>query len=472
MAATDFDLVFVGGGPAGYVGAIRASQLGLKTAVIEKRKTLGGTCLNVGCIPSKALLDSSEHFYFAKTKAEKHGIKLGDVKLDLGTLIKRKDGVVDQLTRGIDGLMRKHKIERIEGKGKLIKTGPDGTQVQIEGASTGPKTISAKNVVLATGSEVAELPNIPFDGRNIISSTEALSLSSVPKHLVVVGGGYIGLEMGSVWARLGSKVTVLEFMDRMLPMCDAQVVRELHKSLTKQGLDIKLSTKCLGVEGKTPKLSVRIEEKDKGVSTLECDLVLVCAGRRPFTDDLGCENVGVKVDAKGKVEIDSHFKTSTANIYAVGDIVRGPMLAHKAEEEGVAVAEVIAGKAGHVNYDVIPSVVYTWPELAMVGKTEEELKSAGVSYKIGTFPFLANGRAKAMDEAEGLVKVIADSKTDKVLGVHIFGPRASDVIAEAATIMEFGGSAEDLYRTCHGHPTLSEALREAALATDKLQRNL
>jgi dihydrolipoamide dehydrogenase len=472
---TSYDLVVIGAGPGGYVGAFRAAQLGLKVAIIEKRERLGGTCLNVGCIPSKALLDSSEHFFYAKNKLDKHGIFVSDVRLDLEKMMKRKESVVDSLTRGLDSLVKRNKVDRYEGFGKVLKSQGGIHQVEVLLTKGGDKkTLATKNILLATGSEATELPHIPFDRKRILSSTEALSLSEVPSHLVVVGGGFIGLEMGSVWARLGAKVTVLEFMDKLLPMCDSQCVRDLQKALTKQGLEIRLSTKCLSAKvnsGSKTTITVEVEEKDKGQSKLECDYVLVSTGRRPFTDGLGLEDIGVKKDAKGRVLIDSHFKTNVSGIYAIGDIVEGPMLAHKAEDEGVAAAEIMAGKKGHVNYGVIPNVIYTWPELASVGKTEEELKTAGVAFKTGVVPFMANARAKAMEETEGLVKVIADATTDKVLGVHIVGPWASDLIGEAASVMEFGGSSEDIARTCHAHPTLSETVREAALAVEKRTLN-
>jgi dihydrolipoamide dehydrogenase len=473
--SSSYDLVVIGGGPGGYVGAFRAAQLGLKVALVEKRERLGGTCLNIGCIPSKALLDSSEHFYHAKTKLDKHGVMVSDVRLDLEKMMKRKDGVVDSLTKGLDALVKKNKVDRFEGIGQVLKPQNGQHSVEILMSKGGDKkTISTKNILLATGSDVVELPQLPFDKKRIISSTEALNLSEVPSHLVVVGGGYIGLEMGSVWARLGSKVTVVEFMDRLLPMCDSQAARELQRALTKQGLEIKLSTKCLSAKvsgGSKPTVTVEIEETGKGTSKIECDYVLVCAGRKPFTEGLGLENAGVSKDAKGRVVIDSHYQTNVPGIYAIGDIVQGPMLAHKAEEEGVAAAEIMTGNPGHVNYNVIPSVIYTWPELASVGKNEEELKAAGINYKAGSVPFMANGRAKAMESTEGFAKILADAQTDKVLGVHIVGPWASDLIAEAASVMEFGGSSEDIARTCHAHPTLSETVREAALAVEKRTLN-
>lgn len=458
-----YDLIVIGGGPGGYVAAIRAAQLGMKVACVEKRRALGGTCLNVGCIPSKALLDSSEHYLHVRTKLQKHGINVGQVSLDLEQMIKRKDDVVRQLTQGIGGLFKKNKIDHIQGKGRLLEV--SGAEKKVEAVTeTGTVLLSASKVILATGSEPTELPFLKFDGKKIISSTEALDLRAVPKHLVIIGAGYIGLEMGSVWNRLGSKVTVVEFQESFLPTMDFQVAAELHKALVRQGIEIRLSTQCLGARAEGSWTMVDIEDrKTKAKTSLEADVVLVSAGRKPYTEGLGLQQAGIRTDQVGRVEIDKHFQTQVPGIYAIGDIVAGPMLAHKAEEEGVAVAEILAGQAGHVNYDVIPGVVYTWPELASVGQTEEQLKAKGIAYKSGVFPFLANGRAKAMDETEGLVKVLADAKTDRVLGVHICGPRASDMIAEAVAVMEFGGSAEDIARTCHGHPTLSEAFKEAAL---------
>lgn len=461
-----FDLVIIGGGPAGYVGAIRAAQLGLKVGCIEKRGALGGTCLNVGCIPSKALLDSSEHFSLAQHKFKKHGIEVSGLQINVPQMISRKDEVVKQLTQGISGLFKKNKIEWLQGFGRFA--GKSGEWIQVEVDQNGTKrTVQAKKVLIATGSEVIELPNLKFDGKKIISSTEALNLQKVPKHLVVVGGGVIGLEMGSVWSRLGAKVTVVEFADKILSVMDQQIAGEAMKSLTKQGLQFKLNTQALGatVQGDQIRLEV-MNRATQAKEVLECDLVLVATGRRPYTDGLALEKVGLKANEKGRVDINDHFETAVPGIYAVGDVVAGPMLAHKAEEEGIAAVEIMAGQAGHVNYHAIPWVVYTWPEVAGVGPTEEELKQKGIAYKTGTFPFLANGRAKAMDEAEGLVKVLADAKTDRVLGVHIFGARASDMISEAVTVIEYGGSAEDIARTCHAHPTLSESLKEAAMAVD------
>jgi len=464
-----FDLVVIGGGPAGYVAAIRAAQLGMKTACIEKRATLGGTCLNIGCIPSKALLESSEHYYQAKHKLQKHGVILGGVQLDLNTMMSRKDAVVRQLTTGIAGLFKKNGITSIKGFGRFV--GIEGAYkiLAVDPDQGEPISVKALKVLIATGSEPVELPFMPFDGKQVISSTEALTLTSVPKHLVVVGGGVIGLEMGSVWARLGSKVTVIEFQDRILPTMDRQTTDELKKSLMKQGLQFMFNHKCLGTEGKGESFSVLLEDmKTNTKITLPCDVALVATGRRPYADNLGLEKIGITLE-KGRIPITEHFETAVSGVYAGGDIVDGPMLAHKAEEEGIAAVEIMAGIPGHVNYQAIPNVVYTWPELASVGYTEEELKTANILYKSGVFPFLANGRAKALDEVEGFVKILADAKTDRVLGAHIVGPRAGDLLSEVTSVIEFGGSSEDIARTCHAHPTLSETVKEAAMAVEKRQ---
>jgi dihydrolipoamide dehydrogenase len=459
-----YDLVVIGAGPGGYVAAIRAAQLGMKVACVEKRPTLGGTCLNVGCIPSKALLDSSELYELATHRFSRHGITVDNVGLDLGAMMGRKDQVVKELTQGVGGLFRKNKIEPVHGPGKL--TGPNSVQVTLNDG--GERTLEANAILLATGSEPIELPFLKFDGRTIVGSTEALAFDRVPEHLVVVGGGYIGLELGSVWKRLGAKVTVIEFLPRIVPIVDHELGNQLYKILQKQGLEFQLETKVTGAEVKDGKATLSAETKDGKTLTFDCDKVLVSVGRRGFLDGLGLETVGVEHDPKaGKVTIDAHFRTTVPSIYALGDIVSGPMLAHKAEEEGVAFAELLAGKPGHVNYETIPSVIYTWPEIASVGLTEEQLKEQGVDYRVGKAPFVANGRSKAMDEKDGIAKVLADAKTDRVLGVHIIGPRASDMIAEAVAVMEFAGSAEDIARICHGHPTLSETLKEAALAVDK-----
>jgi len=467
-----YDLIVIGGGPAGYVAAIRGAQLGFKTACIEKRKTLGGTCLNVGCIPSKALLDSSEHYHYAKSKLSKHGVMVGDVKLDLPAMMKRKDAVVRQLTTGIAGLFKKNKVAHFIGHGTLLGTEGDLKKVSVtQDGQT--QVISAPRILLATGSDVTALPFLPYDGKTVISSTEALELTEVPKHLVVIGGGVIGLEMGSVWARLGAKVTVIEFQDRILPGMDKGAATELHKALMKQGIEFKLSSKCLGAKKQGEWMVVEAEDMKAGAKfTLEADKILVATGRKPYSENLGLEALGIERDKMGRVNTDGHFQTKVPGIYAVGDLIVGPMLAHKAEEEGVAAVEIMAGQHPHINYDAIPSVVYTWPELASVGASEEDLQAKGVQYKAGSFPFMANGRAKAMDETEGTVKVLADARTDKVLGVHICGPHAGTMIAEAVAAIEFGASSEDIARTSHAHPTLMETLKEAALAVDKRQIHL
>lgn len=455
-----FDLIVIGTGPGGYVCAIRASQLGLKVAVVEKRATHGGTCLNVGCIPSKALLHASELYEEADHKLADMGIEVSP-KLDLKKMMAFKDEGVKGNTEGVAFLLRKNKIDHFHGTGRIL--GPGKVEVTFINGEKQEVTAS-KAVVIATGSEVAQLPGIEIDEKSVVSSTGALALSKVPKRMVVVGAGVIGLELGSVWRRLGSKVTVVEFLDRILPGIDGDVARQMQKILTKQGMSFKLGHKVTGVS----KGKVTIEPAKGGKEdTIETDVVLVCIGRVPHTEGLGLEDIGVARDNRGRVIVDDHFQTSVEGIYAIGDVIAGPMLAHKAEEEGVAVAEILAGQAGHVNYNVIPNVVYTSPEVASVGKTEEELKEAGVAYTSGKFPFTANGRAKANQQTDGFVKILADKETDRVLGVHIVGVNASEMIGEAAVLMEFGGSAEDLARTCHAHPTLTEAVKEAALAVDK-----
>ena len=452
------DLVVIGSGPGGYVAAIRAAQLGMKTACVEKYPSLGGTCLNVGCIPSKALLDSSEHFAHARDHLVEHGVR-ATVELDLPTMMKRKDAVVRDLTRGIDGLFRKHGIERVTGTGRLA--GPGRVEV------TGPqgRTLTARRILIATGSKPAALPALPVDGRRIVHSTHALALAEVPKRLLVVGAGAIGLELGSVWRRLGSEVTVLEFMDRAVPGMDRQSGALLQRSLEKQGLRFRFGATAEGarVEGDT----VRVQVRQGGESREEqCDVLLVAIGRRPFTEGLGAAEAGVGLDARGRVEVGGAYETAAPGVFAIGDVIAGPMLAHKAEEEGIAAVERMAGLAGHVSYECVPNVVYTWPELASVGLSEEDARERG-EVAVGTFPFLANGRARAMNEREGQVKIVADARTDRVLGAHILGPRASDLIAELAVAMELGASAEDLARSVHAHPTLPEAVREAALAVGR-----
>jgi dihydrolipoamide dehydrogenase len=455
-----YDLAVIGSGPGGYVCAIRAAQLGLKVAVIEKDPTLGGTCLNVGCIPSKALLYTSELFEKAGSDFDKLGIKVGEPELDLPGMMAHKDLVVASNTSGVEYLFKKNKIDSVRGIGSIA--GPGKVNVENNGSSS---VVEAKTIVIATGSESTPLPGITIDEDRIVSSTGALALSEVPKRLIVVGAGVIGLELGSVWRRLGSEVTVVEFLDRILPGLDTEVARQAQRLLAKQGIAFKLASKVTSVDSAATPLKVTVEPAAGGeAETMEADIVLVAIGRRPFTAGLGLEEAGVKLDERGRVAVDEHYRTSVDGIYALGDVIQGPMLAHKAEEEGVAVAEIIAGQAGHVNYGVIPNVVYTHPEIASVGKTEEELKESGIAYRSGKYPFSANGRARAMLEKDGFVKVLADKETDRVLGVHIVGPYAGELIAEGAVLMEFAGAAEDLGRTCHAHPTLSEAVKEAALA--------
>ncbi|MEZ5275908.1 MAG: dihydrolipoyl dehydrogenase [Opitutaceae bacterium] len=463
MPNQSFDLVVIGAGPGGYVAAIRAAQLGLKTALIEKRKTLGGTCLNIGCIPSKALLHLSEQFHFAAHDAAAVGIRTGKVQLDLAAMMKRKESVVSGLVKGVDTLVTKRNIHRIEGTGRL--TGPHSVQVTTAG---GIEDLEAGHIILATGSIPIELPSVPFDGSTIISSEEALAFDSVPGKLVVVGAGAIGLELGSVWSRLGSEVTVVEFLPRAAAGYDEDIGRHLERSLKKQGLRLELSAKVTGWEkGSGKNRAVLKAERDGKELTFEADKILVAVGRRPFTHDLGLESVGIELDRAGRVRTDAHLKTSVDSIYAIGDLVAGPMLAHKGEEEGVAVAERLAGRAGHVNYDVIPNVIYTDPEVAGVGITEAQAKDRSIEVAVGKFPIGANGRALATGSTDGFVKVIADARTDRILGVQIIARHASELIAEAVAHMEYGGSAEDLARTVHAHPTMSEALKEAGMAVSK-----
>ena len=459
-----YDLIVIGSGPGGYVCAIRAAQLGMKVAVVEKDKTFGGTCLNVGCIPSKALLHASEQFEEAGHAFEKMGIKVGTPKLDLAAMMKFKDEGVDGNVKGVAFLFKKNKIDSFLGTGRIAAPG----KVEVKAAGGKTETLDAKAVVIATGSDVARLRGIDIDEKRIVSSTGALVLDKVPDRLLVVGAGVIGLELGSVWRRLGSQVTVVEFLDRILPGMDNEVARQSQRLLEKQGIKFKLSSKVTGVENAGKKLKASVEPAAGGAAeTIDTDVVLVSIGRVPFTDGLGLEEAGVKKDNKGRVVVDAHYATNVPGIYAIGDVIAGPMLAHKAEDEGVAVAEILAGQAGHVNYDVIPNVVYTFPEIASVGKSEEELKQAGVAYNTGKFPFTANGRAKANQQTDGFVKILADAKTDRVLGVHIVGTDAGNMIAEAAVAMEFGAASEDIARTCHAHPTLPEAVKEAALAVNK-----
>jgi len=460
----NFDLVVIGGGPGGYVCAIRAAQLGLKTACVESRGALGGTCLNVGCIPSKSLLNLSENFHKAKKDFNQQGIEFDGIKLNIEKMMSNKNKSVQVLTKGVEFLLKKNKVTYFKGKGVLFSN----NDIVVYGDSSKRTNIKGKNIVIATGSEVTSLPGIKIDEKNVVSSTGALSFDKVPKKLAVIGGGYIGLEMGSVWSRLGSDVTVIEYLDFITPGMDREISNEFQKILTKQGINFKLGSKVNSVNSKASSVTINYTDiKNSKEETIEVDKVLVSVGRKPYTEGLNLSKVGVKKDSKGRIEVNNKLQTSVKNIYAIGDVIKGPMLAHKAEEEGIAVAEILAGQAGHVNYNVIPGVVYTSPEVATVGKTEEQLKSENHNYKVGKFPFLANSRAKVNNETDGFVKILADSKTDKVLGVHIIGPHCGDMIAEMALAMEFGASAEDIARTCHAHPTHTEAVKEAALAVDK-----
>lgn len=459
-----YDLIVIGTGPGGYVCAIRAAQLGLKTAVVEKRATFGGTCLNVGCIPSKALLHASEMFEEAGHSFAKMGIGVGTPKLDLPTLLKFKDDAVDGNVKGVDYLLKKNKIDAVRGTGKILGAG----KVEVKTADGKTQVLETKAIVIATGSDVAKLRGVDVDGKRIVTSDQAIALDKVPGKLLVIGAGVIGLELGSVWRRLGSKVTVVEFLDRILPGMDMEVARQSQRLLEKQGMTFKLASKVTGVDSSGATLKASVEPSKGGASeTIEADVILVATGRVPYIEGLGLKEAGVELDERGRVKTDHHFATNVKGIYAIGDVIAGPMLAHKAEDEGMAVAELLAGQAGHVNYDVIPGVVYTFPEIASVGKGEEDLKAAGVAYNVGKFPFTANGRAKANQQTDGFVKILADAKTDRVLGVHIVGSDAGNMIAEAAVAMEFGASSEDIARTCHAHPTLPEAVKEAALAVSK-----
>ena len=459
----NYDLIVIGTGPGGYVCAIRAAQLGMKVAVVEKRATHGGTCLNVGCIPSKALLHASERFTEAGHDFSHFGIKVKP-ELDLPAMLAFKDEAVSGNVQGVDFLLKKNKIDTIHGQGRISASG----KVEVTAADGSKQTLEAKNIVIATGSEIARIPGVEIDEKRIVSSTGALALPKVPKRLLVIGAGYIGLELGSVWQRLGSDVTVVEMLDRVAPGLDGEVAKQFQRILTKQGIVFKLGTKVTNVDASGVDIKVTLEPVNGGTTeTASFDVVLVAVGRIPNTEGLGLAELGVRLDNRKRVVVDPHFVTNIPGIYAIGDVIDGPMLAHKAEEEGVAVAEILAGQSGHVNYGAIPSVVYTAPEVASVGKTEEELKEAGIEYKIGKFPFTANGRAKANRTTEGFVKILADAATDRVLGVHILGADAGTMIAEAVVLMEFGGSAEDLARICHAHPTLNEAVKEAALAVAK-----
>lgn len=462
---SQFDVTVIGSGPGGYVAAIRCAQLGLKTAIIEKYPTMGGTCLNVGCIPSKALLDSSEHFENAKHNFANHGILINEPTADLARMIARKDEVVDQTTKGIQFLMDKNKITVFEGVGSFESS----TQVKVTKNDGSTEILDSKYIIIATGSKPSSLPFITIDKERIITSTEALKLKEIPKHLVVIGGGVIGLELGSVYKRLGSEVTVVEFMDKIIPTMDGALSKELNKVLRKQGMKFMLSTAVQAVERNGDSVKVTAKDKKGEEVVVEGDYVLVSVGRKPYTDGLSIEKAGVDLDERGRVKTNEHLQTNVSNIYAIGDVVAGAMLAHKASEEGVLVAEQLAGQKPHINYNLIPGVVYTWPEVAAVGKTEEQLKAEGVAIKVGNFPMRALGRSRASGDVDGFIKIIADEKTDEVLGVHMIGARAADMIAAAVTAMEFRASAEDIARMSHAHPTFAEAIKEAALdATGKI----
>jgi dihydrolipoyl dehydrogenase len=464
-----YDLIVIGSGPGGYVCAIRAAQLGMKVAVVEKDKTFGGTCLNVGCIPSKALLHASELYDEAGHLFDKMGIRLGKPKLDLTGMMKFKDEGVEGNVKGVAFLLKKNKIDSFEGIGRIAAAG----KVEVTAAGGKSETLEGNAIVIATGSDVARLPGMEIDEKRIVSSTGALALAKVPERLLVIGAGVIGLELGSVWRRLGSEVIVVEFLDRILPGMDNEVCRQFHRILEKQGMTFKLSSKVTGVAASGKSLQASVAPAAGGATqSIEADVVLVSIGRVPYTEGLGLDGAGVRKDNKGRVIVDEHFATNVAGIYAIGDVIAGPMLAHKAEDEGVAVAEILAGQAGHVNYDVIPNVIYTSPEIASIGKSEEELKQAGIDHNVGKFPFTANGRAKVNLETEGFVKILADARTDRVLGVHILGADAGNMIAEAAVAMELGAAAEDIARTCHPHPTLTEAVKEAAMAVNKRAINM
>ena len=461
MTENGYDLVVVGGGPGGYVAAIRAAQLGMRVACIESRGTLGGTCLNVGCIPSKALLQSSELYAEAQHGLEAHGIKTKGVSLDLDAMMDRKDQVVEDLTKGIEFLLGKNKVDYLAGHGRI--TAPDSVAVSLN--EGGERTLAAKRLLIATGSEPTPLPGVEIDEEKIVSSTGALDLKTVPGKMVVIGGGYIGLELGSVWSRLGAEVTVVEFLDRLIPGMDGELAKHLQRVLKKQGLAFKLKSKVTTAKAAKSGVKLTVEPAAGGEpENLKADVVLVSIGRRPRTDGLGLADVGVKTNNQGRIPVNARFETEVAGVYAIGDVIAGPMLAHKAEEDGIACVETMAGQAGHVDYGRVPGVVYTWPEVAAVGKTEEQLKEDGIAYKAGKFPFSANARGRVNANTDGFVKILADETTDEVLGVHIIGPDAGTMIAEAVLAMEFGGSAEDIARTCHAHPTLNEAVKEAALA--------
>jgi dihydrolipoyl dehydrogenase len=464
----NFDLIIIGCGPGGYVAAVRAAQLGLKTACVERDDRLGGVCLNVGCIPSKALLDSSEYYQLAKDRLVEHGIKTGKMGLDLAVMMARKEKVVEELTGNVRKLLEGNNITIVQGTARLA--GEDRVEIQRSGSSSGKKniqTLGAKSIILATGSTTVQVKGMEFDGKRIVTSTEALAFTTVPKHLGVVGGGYIGLELGSVWVRLGAKVSVIEMLPHIAATLDGQVGRALERLLKKQGLDIRLNTRVSGAKVQKNTVRVTLENKDKK-ETLSCDRLLVAVGRRPLTRNLGLEDAGIRTDSEtGHIPVDESFRTNVPSIYAIGDLIPGPMLAHKASAEGIAAVECIAGLPGEVNYDAIPAVIYTWPEVACVGMTEEQVKQRNIPFCVGTYPFSGAGRARCMGEKDGFVKLIAHGKTDRILGVHIIGPRASDMIAECVLAMEFQASSEDIARTVHGHPTFSEALHEAAMAVRK-----
>jgi len=466
MSAESFDLVVIGAGPGGYVAAIRAAQLGMRVACVDKYPTLGGTCLNIGCIPSKALLESSERYWQATRGLAAHGVQVSGVTLDLATMMARKDKVVRAGTQGLVTLFKRNQIERVRGAAHFVSP----REVVVEGEE-GARTLTAARVLIATGSEPMPLPGLPFDGERVVSSTEALALARVPGRMLVVGAGAVGLELGSVWSRLGARVTVVEFLDRIVPMMDRQMGTQLQRALARQGLDFRLETAATGMVRAEDGVRVTLESKGQ-TSEETADVVLVAIGRRPYSEGLGAGEIGVVFDERGRVRVDAHYQTSVPGVFAIGDVIAGPMLAHKAEDEGVAVAERMAGQAGHVNYDAIPNVVYTWPELASVGLSEEEAAQRGIEVAIGSCPFLANARARCMNETEGSVKILADAGTDRILGVHILGPRAADLIAEAAVAMEFHASAEDIARSAHAHPTLPEAVKEAALAVARRAINI
>ena len=466
MMDNNFDLVVIGGGPGGYVCAIRAAQLGLKTACVESRGALGGTCLNVGCIPSKSLLNLSENFHKAKKDFNKQGIELDGIRLNIEKMMSNKNKSIQVLTKGVEFLFKKNKVTYFKGKGVLFSK----NDIVVYESDNKKINVKSKNIVIATGSTVASLPGMEINEKNIVSSTGALSFEQVPKKLAIIGGGYIGLEMGSVWSRLGADVTVLEYLDHITPGMDREISNEFQKILAKQGIKFKMGSKVNSIDDQGKSVLISFTNvKNSKKETLEVDKVLVSVGRKPYTEGLNLSKIGIKKDDKGRIEVNNKLQTSVKNIYAIGDVIKGPMLAHKAEEEGIAVAEILAGQAGHVNYEVIPGVIYTSPEVAYVGKNEEELKKNNINYKVGKFPFMANSRAKAIDQPEGFVKILADYNTDKVLGVHIIGPHAGEMIAEMSVAMEFGASSEDIARTCHAHPTFSEAIKEAALSVDKRQ---